>query len=691
MAKNVADETYEAFKARKRKEFDARHAGRAQTTQRQLLRVHLQHFLLTVGATVGRERLRLGEHKHLVSREEKDHTTAGKGNESQSFANEQKRLAVAREAAIAKRHQSAHVIQSFIRRRRHSARIQDAVIENELSSTSVLIPLEIEKPVAPLKAITETLPAAVAIIPVDPHPRATLPPYEIVIELVAARALALGAASIGALDGKYIETELLLKRQSAVVARVVPTWQFVSSLQENSTEIPLQDCSLRFSLDLNNGVRHGLASPESVIDELSATVIVRATGDNGGGNTNTLGVVGIPLSLLETPLATGYALCRWFPMEKAYPGHTARGDLRVSVCYLMRQTSSDSVMMVPYVNTASLKNASDETQVQQERKQPVARRVKKAPIAAVPKRKLAGKSFQQKRAQQEAAGKSEKLKSPLLSLKDALASPVGRISRAEALSPPSSPSSVASSDASENVDSPKTERQVQPSRRFSAPKRQQRDSRPAQSSPSKEEETVEAKANSPGTPPKHFLKRKPYKVVFRKLDWSGVASKTDSNLPSSSNSGQVNSGVGSLPPKSSRSASRASNSSVATSDNGDAGTTFDSAITPKPGAFIDAATARRLAVLETAMYERCGVTRETASLARFKYQAERKKFVTTLQSQSSSEIESCSAASEAAVKELWKRLTGDLSGQIYASTLRGLTAKPIEAIEPVDKKGNFNL
>ncbi|KAG3166960.1 hypothetical protein PC128_g19587 [Phytophthora cactorum] len=679
MAKTTAGETYEAFKARKREEFDTRYAGRTQVTQQNLLRVHLRHFLLTVGAEVDHERRRLGDCTDFVNQKE----NADEIHEFRSFASEQRRLAVDREAAKAKRQRSAQTIQKFVRRRRHPVLREGASIrdEEELPSTSVLIPLEVKKTVVPLKATTENVPVGIDVIP---QPTATLPPYEVVVELVAVRDLALDFAN---LDGKYLETELQLKRQIAVVSRVVPARQFVSGFQDNTTEIQLQNCSLRFSMDLNNGMRHSLASPQCVIDELNAAVIVKATENSDGGNVNTLGVVEIPLSLLETPLATEYALCRWFPLEKAYPGHAARGDVRVSVCYLMRQQNPDGVTMVPYVTTTSSVSASDDVEVQQIRKNPIDRRVKKAPA------KSARTYFQRSRADQ-ATDKSEKLKSPVLSLKDAFSSPIGRISRAEALSPPPSPSSVASSDAGENVDSPRTAKTRRPL--FSS-KRQQKISKPVQSSPPEEEQVVEAKENSSRTPPKTFLKRKPYKVVFQKLDWSSVASKTDSNSSSSCKTPSASSRSSKTP----RSSSRGSTSTIATSNTRDTITDTDSVFIPKPGAFIDAAAAETLTALETEMYKQCGVTRETASLARFKYQTERKKFVVTLQrqrrigtdsstqpdqppSQDSSEPEIGTATSEAAVMELWKKLTTDSSGQIYASMLRNLTesAKPIESTEP---------
>ncbi|KAJ8508412.1 hypothetical protein ON010_g18874 [Phytophthora cinnamomi] len=162
-------------------------------------------------------------------------------------------------------------------------------------------------------------------------------------------------------------------------------------------------------------MKHGISSPQSVIDEISAAVIVKNTSNDGGGSSNALGVVGIPLSLLETPLATEYALCRWFPLEKAYPGHTARGDLRVSVCYLMRQTNNDKFTMVPYVNTTNSNKLDDKT-IAQEANKPSTRRIKKtAGVTMMAQRKVSNnKIFHRKRAIQatDQANKPEKLKPP---------------------------------------------------------------------------------------------------------------------------------------------------------------------------------------------------------------------------------------------------------------------------------------
>ncbi|OWZ22357.1 hypothetical protein PHMEG_0002947 [Phytophthora megakarya] len=324
--------------------------------------------------------------------------------------------------------------------------------------------------------------------------------------------------------------------------------------------------------------------------------------------------------------------------------------------------------MIPYVNNTNSQTTIGEVVVQQQRTRPIISR------KITTDRKSTVKSMQRKRTQRTA--RIEKLKPPRLSLKDALSSPIGRISRAEALSPPPSPSSVASSETGESVESPTPERTVKTSKRFYQPKKQQKSNKQVESSLPMEEPISETKENSQ-LPPKTFLKRKPYKVVFHKLNWTNVASKTDSNLPTS---------VASRSSKPSRSSSQVSNSSISTSDDGYAGTSVELCINTKSGAFIDEATAQRLTALETAMYEQCGVTRQTASLVRFKYQTERKKFATTLQNQAQARrrnLESSSQAnehdictSEATVTELWKRLTSDSSGQMYASMLRGFIERP---------------
>jgi hypothetical protein len=683
MAEAAGGESYKAFKARARLEFRSRHAGRAQAVQQRLLRLRLRHFLLTVGAAVDQKQRPQGTEDDVVNHEAHAGINFDGDISAHTFAVEQKRLAVAREAARAKRHRSARALQRFFRHCR-SLMLRD---EQELLSTSVLVAMVTEQPAATRATTTAIGPPADVDSSLIRRPAmAPLPPFEVVVELVAARGLALGAATAVAFDGKYVEAELLLKRRSDVIARATSTRQFVPAFQDSSTEMQLQDCALRFAVDPHNDTQLGVPSPQSVIDEWSATVVVKAAG-------TTLGVVGIPLSLLDTPLASQCALCRWFPLEKAYPGHAVRGDLRVNACFLMRQSNPDGITMVPYVNAASPPNPDDAAPILQERKKPVARRLRNTPT----ERKPRSKTSQRKRVLQSSepqAHKSERPESQGRSLKDSMSSPMGRISRAEALSPPSSPSSIASSEAGETMaESPIPQRQASTSRRPTPASKRQEACKPRELS-APEEEEAQTKASSPRAPAKSFLKRKPGKVVFHKLDWSGVSSKTDSNLPTSGNS-HANSGAASR--TASRAAARASSATTQSSNSGG----DDARTTSSPGAFIDARTAERLAALEAAVYERCCVTRESASLARFKYQKERSKFAATLQGQKQrpgtegdhpSSQESGSNTVDSAVTELWRRLTGDSSGELYAATLRGLLERPARPKEPsLTQIGNFNV
>jgi hypothetical protein len=120
---------------------------------------------------------------------------------------------------------------------------------------------------------------------------------------------------------------------------------------------------------------------------------------------------------------------------------------------------------------------------------------------------------------------------------------------------------------------------------------------------------------------KSFLKRKPSKVVVHKLDW---------RLPKRAVIHPQPAEVGRIPvlylkrptrhaPLDLRQPSGACQAVMGT--------------TSSPGAFIDAHTVARLAALESAVYERCRVAREKASLARLEHQKDRKKFAATLQSQ----------------------------------------------------------
>ncbi|KAE9007433.1 hypothetical protein PF001_g11556 [Phytophthora fragariae] len=267
-------ETYEEFKARRRQEFDSQHAGRSTASQQKLLRVHLRHFLATVGAEIDPGWRQVEACRSVGIPEERDQTNDDENTAVVSFAVRQKRLAVEREKSRAQRHRSAHVIQKFVRR--CSKLRKNAAIEGklELPSTSILIALEVEKPVAP-----PMNPIVIAPVDgyVDPPRSAALPPYEVVVELLSARDLALGFGATSAFDGKCIDVELLLKRQAKVIARALPKKQFVPSFQDTTGEIQLQDCSLRFAIDLNNDTAQRLTALETAMLERCCVTKVTAS------------------------------------------------------------------------------------------------------------------------------------------------------------------------------------------------------------------------------------------------------------------------------------------------------------------------------------------------------------------------------------------------------------------------------
>ncbi|CEG38176.1 uncharacterized protein PHALS_08264 [Plasmopara halstedii] len=672
--KGIVCETYEAFKTRKQNEFYIRHVNYPSTTQRKLLQVHLRHFLLTIGNTIDREWSRDCKKMATQVNKEKDNERAEK---TASL------VAVSREKSEVKRHQKARVIQRFVRQYRSQELVQVASFENEieLQSTSKMIAMEKEDTfTAPLQDTTEIASVNKSTTPDS----AMLPLYELVIELVGIRNLTKDLTAFNGSDGFYVETSIQLKRQSFVVASSLSKMQFVSEYQDGGVEILVQDCSLRFNVDPANMKQCGLTSPQSALEELNANIVVRTFESGSESHASTLGNVEISLATLKTSLATKFVLCRWFPLTKALSGHSSHCDLRIRVCYFMRQTSVDNDTMVPYVNTSPSLGFSKKFEIPQERNERLARQRKR--------KSAASKSKCQKTKTNQILDTSDKLNTSVRSLKNVNTSPIARISHAEAISPPPSPCSVTSSEAGEIMNIPKGRCQATPSRKADKLSKKQHvkcgkviENAPTQSS-------VQASS-------KTFLRRKPYTVVFKKLDWSNVTSKTDSNLPNTTIKGLKSS-------VSSRSApclssSRATNSSTrsenteATSEDANSFLSSDS----KLGDCIDVATNERLAALEGALFKQCSVTRDTVPLARYKYEAERKKIVATLQSQAqvqcmrsienldepSSQVdrEPSTAISESAMKEVWKRLSSDVSGQIYASMLRN-SIKVIEANDNIE-------
>jgi hypothetical protein len=140
-------------------------------------------------------------------------------------------------------------------------------------------------------------------------------------------------------------------------------------------------------------------------------------------------------------------------------------------------------------------------------------------------------------------------------------------------------------------------------------------------------------------PYKSFLKRKPYKVIFRKLDWSKVTAKTNTNLhrfPSSHSSCATSHGTGHLvylapqvmtqERKLLRSTSEGSNvfSPTATTSNV---VSVD---------FNETQLKRCYDELEKHVYEKCGVTsKQSISLLKLKYQKELRHFFNKTRSENS--------------------------------------------------------
>lgn len=227
--------------------------------------------------------------------------------------------------------------------------------------------------------------------------------------------------------------------------------------------------------------------------------------------------------------------------------------------------------------------------------------------------------------------------------------------RAEALSPPSSPSSVSSGSPSP-IRSPHRDSGRRRSSVLSC------SSQKLNENTLDHEEQVPDPAPTTTGPARAFLKRKPYKVIFRKIDWSKVSAKTDSKwstqqIPASAPSNTSNS----EPTKPSTSMPRP----------------LHQAKQP-----VHAAT-ERIRLLSEAMYACCHVSPQTAAIAQLKYQSERKSYVgpsalsvsasngiTVIASKEASPpLEESALCSQAAMEALYKRLAYDSTGEIYASLL----------------------
>lgn len=569
--------------------------------------------------------------------------------------------------------------------------------EQELRCESVLIPWLNAAAFAVETSLTESIPppspptqhawtpvshsperdeASLRLPPPAPLPLTTgerLPEFVVDVQLVSARGL-LSDSAIAAGGVVGLELSLCSSDGTAVVQRTAaqdlpPQFSNSSTVVEIAME---GDTSLQFTGD-------GVVKPQAIVDEWSVCVTTRVRSARGR---EVQGNLSVPLVLLATGLASEYALCRWFPLEKANPGDLTRGELRLSIRFLARATDATGCeVMAPY---APPKRA----EVAPPRKETVG--MAKSGRKPLPSRR--GRRPTSTARKTEASTDSDRScttrpVTPPSSVRE-------RIPRAEAISPPSSPASTSSSDM---VPSPVPERQRKPTPRpsFSQPRappsrasktperRVSLVDRVSRLNSARNRSTSPTRGGSPGrsdddqedeTKPKQpFLKRKPYKVVFQRLDWSTVPSKTDSRL-AASNDKPVNMPHQYQPQYKSQPKPqiKASESPPPADDlqgrNGEAS-----------DACVDPMTRHRLKQLELAMHECCGVSERSTALVHLKYETERKMFAIAQAKRLQDMQVATGAASISSIEELWERLAMDSTGEFYASHLEGFSSWAEEA------------
>lgn len=510
---------------------------------------------------------------------------------------------------------SAVTLQRFFRRRRSSIGI-----DLELPSDSMFIPIpdegehssQSDQAVAPSPDTLSlppppSLPTAASLMP--PPAPSKLSDFAVIVQLQSARDLLSDRAQFG---GGVVDVNLALVSSSGHEAATYITVKRLSPSSSGS-DISWDDCCLHVD---DPGVES-----QTVVNDWSVRLLVRT---HGTADRETNSKLLVPLALLETGLASQYALSRWFPLERANPGDATRGDVRLSIACLMRSADdAGNGIMAPYVPPQSAQppaappssGATRRRRQSQTRKPPPARRPK-ATASAPP----------------DAA--DDRPETP--------ARP--RISRAEAISPPSSPASTSSSDVA-----------VSPTKRSAQPVKQERPPSRAPKTPVRRRSLAEQRASRVSAPTdseevsaesepadnklkKPFLKRKPYKVVFKRLDWSSVQSKTDSRL------GPATSAAKTTPTQQDKPKHR-----------DDKPTSTDEEM--------DASTKHRIEQLEQAMYTCCGVAPDsTKAQVDAQYQSERVDFV------------AAHGSNQERIEELWRRLTNDATGEFYAQQMLELSS-----------------
>ncbi|RQM23229.1 hypothetical protein B5M09_003152 [Aphanomyces astaci] len=183
------------------------------------------------------------------------------------------------------------------------------------------------------------------------------------------------------------------------------------------------------------------------------------------------------MTLSRSSLAKHRNLTQWFPLEKAVPGDVVRGEVRMSFHYQEEVAAITTIETIPPPNTQRKQVASIDaysSDIPFRKKERQSRPGLPSPQTHEPK----ARPDKRTPAATVATTVSPEKKKMLMSN-----------------SPSKIPDPLASNQAIANNDDSSSSRDVD-------------------------------------TPTPHpYLKRKPYRIRFEKLDWSSVASKTDSNVP----------------------------------------------------------------------------------------------------------------------------------------------------------------
>lgn len=544
------------------------------------------------------------------------------------------------------------------------------------------------------------------VLPPAPPPLVTgerFPEYLVDVQLMSARGLLSESAMFA---GGVVDLDLSLcsadgKAQIKCAATQVLHPQLTTSNSAAET-VMTTDTSIQFT----GGKDAGIADPQAIINEWCVHVVAKVRSARGR---ETQGNLNVPLVLLETGLASEYSLCRWFPLEKANPGDLTRGELRLSIRFLARALDATGCeIMAPYTppkltNAVQLRNDTA-SRIKSGRKPSPSWRVKQQPPSATNRAK------RQTDPSTNPDRSLECSQSPDKHVTRAVTPPSpdrGRIPRAEAISPPSSPASTSSSDMmtspipTHQLPKPTprpyltstSQQRTPPSRSFKSPERRvslaDRVNR-LNATSARTRSASPTRGDSPGQsdddldddskPKRPFLKRKPYKVVFQRLDWSSVPSKTDSRLGTTvalSNDKPLSM------PRQYQSQAKAvagkSGPGGSLSPTGNLNDDPRARNDEESSARIDPMTRQRLKQLELAMHECCGVSGRSASLVHLRYQTERKKFAVAQAKRIQEMHPDADKASASSVEELWQRLASDATGEFYAERLNALSSWAEEA------------